>query len=278
MIDFSAIIENLRETKLGKSAGIDGLAAEHFSFTRTVAHLALLFTCVLKLLNHGHVPTAFMKTSIFSDLKNRIGDSSDMNNYRPIAIVTAMCKLFKLYLSKLQAAFLYIKYYNYFSSPSNNWALLKKLLIRSMPIFFFVRILCLSYLCQQLCIQIPRSSLYRMVYGRAGFYLLNYFLSSWMINLTCLFIVAFVDMLIMCVSISCNSVTMLEVRIAYSRKSTYIYTHNKLNIMSYNSACIELLRSLLFTLYIHGLCASRRAELARVRCEILVQIKASEIC
>ena len=33
--------------------------------------------------------------------------------------------------------------------------------------------------------------------------------------------------------------------------------------MSYNSACIELLQSLLFTLYIHSLCASRRAELAR---------------
>ena len=33
--------------------------------------------------------------------------------------------------------------------------------------------------------------------------------------------------------------------------------------MSYNSVCIELLRSLLFTLYIHSLCASRRAELAR---------------
>ena len=33
--------------------------------------------------------------------------------------------------------------------------------------------------------------------------------------------------------------------------------------MSYNSACIELLRSLLVTLYIHSLCASWRAELAR---------------
>ena len=36
-------------------------------------------------------------------------------------------------------------------------------------------------------------------------------------------------------------ITMLEARIAYSHKSTYIYTHNKLNIMSYNSAGIELL-------------------------------------
>ena len=33
--------------------------------------------------------------------------------------------------------------------------------------------------------------------------------------------------------------------------------------MSYNSACIEQLLSLLSTLYIHSLCASRHAELAR---------------
>ena len=65
--------------------------------------------------------------------------------------------------------------------------------------------------------------------------------------------------------------TMLEARIAYSHKSRYIYIHNKLNIMSYNSACIKLLRSLLFTLYIHSLCVSRRAELARGqrRCAVL---------
>ena len=35
------------------------------------------------------------------------------------------------------------------------------------------------------------------------------------------------------------------------------------NIMSYNSTCIELLRSLLFTLYIYIMCARQRAELAR---------------
>ena len=55
---------------------------------------------------YGHVPTAFMKTSIISILKNRNGDSSDKNNYRPIAIVTAMSKLFELCLSKLLDTFL----------------------------------------------------------------------------------------------------------------------------------------------------------------------------
>ena len=71
-------------------AGIDGLAAEHFVYSHSSvsAHLALVFTCML---NHGRVPTAFMKTSIIPILRNRNGDK---NNYRPIAIVTAMSKLF----------------------------------------------------------------------------------------------------------------------------------------------------------------------------------------
>ena len=58
------------------------------------------------MLNHRHVPTTFMKTSIIPILKNRNGDSSDKNNYRPIAIVTVMSKLFELCLSKLLDTFL----------------------------------------------------------------------------------------------------------------------------------------------------------------------------
>ena len=47
-----------------------------------------------------------MKASIIPILKNRNGDSSDKNNYGPIAIVTAMSKLFELCLSKLLDTFL----------------------------------------------------------------------------------------------------------------------------------------------------------------------------
>ena len=189
LIDASAIIESLKEIKLGKSAGIDGLAAEHFVYSHSSisVHLTLLFICML---NHGHVPTAFMKTSIIPILKNRNGDSRDKNNYRPIAIVTAMAKLFELCLSKLLDTFLVtsdnqfgfkrkhatdlciytvksvIKYYNYFSSPVytcfldaskafdrvNHWTLFTKLLIKGVPVIL-VRILCIWYRCQQLCIQ-----------------------------------------------------------------------------------------------------------------------------
>ena len=58
------------------------------------------------MLNHGHVPTAFMKTSNIPILKNRNGDSSDKHNYKSIAIVTEMSKLFELCLSKLLDTFL----------------------------------------------------------------------------------------------------------------------------------------------------------------------------
>ena len=68
-------IESLSEIKLGKSAEIDGLAAEHFVYSHNSVsvHLALLFTYML---NDGHVPTAFIKTSIIPNLKNRNDDSS----------------------------------------------------------------------------------------------------------------------------------------------------------------------------------------------------------
>ena len=76
------------------------MAAEHFVFWHSIisVHLPFSFTCMLI---HGHVPTAFMKTLIIPILKNRNGDSSEKNNYRPIGIVTAISKLFVLCLSKL---------------------------------------------------------------------------------------------------------------------------------------------------------------------------------
>ena len=44
---------------------------------------------------------AFMKTSLIPILKNKNGDTSAKSNYRPIAIVTAMSKVFELCLSRI---------------------------------------------------------------------------------------------------------------------------------------------------------------------------------
>ena len=86
---FGDVSEGLKDTKLGKSQGIDGLAPEHYVYSHKClsVHLALLFTCKL---THGYMPDAFTKTSIILILKNKNGDTSAKNNYRSIAIVTAI--------------------------------------------------------------------------------------------------------------------------------------------------------------------------------------------
>ena len=66
-------------------------------------HLSLLFT---NLLRHGYLPAALMQSAIVPILKTRQGDTSDKNNYRPIAIVTAISKMFELCLMKLMESYL----------------------------------------------------------------------------------------------------------------------------------------------------------------------------
>ena len=111
--------------------------------------------------------------SIIPILKNRNGDTSDKNNYRSIAIVTAMSKLFELCLSKiLDYAYIQctvksvIKYYNYFNSPVficfldaskafdrvNHWTLFKELPLKGVPTVL-VRIIRFWYRSQPMFIQ-----------------------------------------------------------------------------------------------------------------------------
>ena len=178
--------ECLKSIKLGKAAGLDGLAAV-YSHNIISVHLSLLFN---GLLSHGYLPAALMKSAIVPILKNRQGDTSDKNNYRPIAIVTAISKMFELCLMKLMESYLVtrdnqfgfkkkhstdlcifsvksvIKYYNLYKSPVyscfldaskaydrvNHWTLFKKLLIRGISVII-VRILLFWYSKQEICIK-----------------------------------------------------------------------------------------------------------------------------
>ena len=94
------VSECFKSIKLGKAAGLDGLAAEHFVFSHTIicVHLSLLFASML---THGYLPASLMQSAIVPILKNRRGDTSDKNNYRPIAIVTALSKIFELCIMNL---------------------------------------------------------------------------------------------------------------------------------------------------------------------------------
>ena len=53
------------------------------------------------------MPDALMKTSIIPILRNKNSDTSAKNNYGPIAIVTAMSKIFELCLSRIMDAYLF---------------------------------------------------------------------------------------------------------------------------------------------------------------------------
>ena len=74
--------------KCSKSSGIDGISAEHFVFAHSRIHvlLSLLFSAFVM---HGYLPSMFMKIAIVPIIKTKTGDTSDKNNYWPIALVTA---------------------------------------------------------------------------------------------------------------------------------------------------------------------------------------------
>ena len=81
-----SITEIVSKLECAKSAGPDGISAECFKFSDTKIHvlLSLLFSMCL---SHGYLPSALIKTTIVPPMvKNKAGDLSDSNNYRPIAI------------------------------------------------------------------------------------------------------------------------------------------------------------------------------------------------
>ena len=133
----------------------------------------------------------FMKTAIVPIIKNKIGDTSDKNNYhRPIALVTAASKIFELCLSVILKNYLFTqdqqfgfkskhstdfciftvksvsKYYTQQHSPSytcfldaskafdkiNHFKLFRKLPDRKTPIVI-MRILLFWYSKQTVCIK-----------------------------------------------------------------------------------------------------------------------------
>ena len=99
------IFKALKNTKTGKACGVDGLAAEHYIYAKLIiqVYLSLLFNCFIM---HGYLPRDFMKTAIVPIIKNKIGDSSHKNNYRPIALVTAYSKIFEICLLEMLEEYL----------------------------------------------------------------------------------------------------------------------------------------------------------------------------
>ena len=86
-------LDALKNIKCGKSSGIDSISAEHFVFAHSRIHVlsSLLSSAFI---THGYLPSMFMKTAIVPNIKNKTGNTSDKNSYRPFALVTAASKIF----------------------------------------------------------------------------------------------------------------------------------------------------------------------------------------
>ena len=183
------IVNALKSVNQGKACGVDGLAAEHFIYADERIHviLSILFNCFI---SHGYLPSEFMKTAIVPIIKNKTGDTSDKNNYRPIALVTAYSKIFELCILSIIENYIcthdhqfgfkkqhatdmciytvksVIKCYTRQSSPVytcfldaskafdriSHWTLFKKLIACYTPVLI-VRILMFWYQRQSICVK-----------------------------------------------------------------------------------------------------------------------------
>ena len=85
----SQIVDNL---ECGKSVGPDGICVEHLKFSNDKISI-LIALCFTVCLSHVYLPTAMIETTIVLIVKNKSGNLSDSNNYRPIALATIVSKI-----------------------------------------------------------------------------------------------------------------------------------------------------------------------------------------
>ena len=91
--DVSNLISQL---KCAKAAGSDDLCAEYFKFAHDKLH-ALISMCFTLFFTHCYLPLSMIESIIHvvPYVKNKCGNLSDSNNYRPIALETIISKLFE---------------------------------------------------------------------------------------------------------------------------------------------------------------------------------------
>ena len=175
--------------KTGKSAGLDNVQAEHFKFadTRLICLLTMLFNSIV---SHGYMPPNLMKSVIVPIIKDKRGQVTDKNNYRPIAMTSVSSKILELLILERYSDALstthnqfgfkeahgtdlciftlkqVIEFYRLQGSPVyicyldaskafdriNHWTLFTKILKRDIPTII-VRLLVFWYTHQQFCVR-----------------------------------------------------------------------------------------------------------------------------
>ena len=92
VITCTDVIKSVDKMKCRKACGPDGISTEAIKFGGHLltVHLTLLFNLFL---SHCYMPSDLLKTTVVPILKNKMGDISDVNNYRAIALSNSISKL-----------------------------------------------------------------------------------------------------------------------------------------------------------------------------------------
>ena len=188
-VSTKCISEIIAKLECGKSAGPDEICAEYLKFSNVKLH-TLLALCFSLCLSHGYLPIALIETTIIPIVKNKSGNLSDSNNYRPIALATIVSRILESVLLIKCGEYLtacdnqfgfkschstdlciytlkeFIEYYKNrgttvyvtFLDASkafhrlNYWLLFDKLIKKNIP-FFIIKLLCFRYTHQQMFVR-----------------------------------------------------------------------------------------------------------------------------
>ena len=180
-VSVSEVLDLLRGQPNDKATGMDGLSGESLKFADPLLAvlLSICFTCMFK---HCYLPSSMLDSVIVPLVKNRNGNLSDKNNYRPIALSSTISKVFEnVILYRLEeylwttdnqfgfkaghstdlCVYALTEFIEYFKRRStsvyvafldaskafdkiNHWVLFKKLINRGIPIYL-VKLLCYWY-------------------------------------------------------------------------------------------------------------------------------------
>lgn len=183
------VIKAMKSLKNGKSSGMDSVSSEHLKYAddKLCVLLSILFNAMII---HNYIPDAMLDTIIVPIIKDKRGDISDQDNYRPLALTCVVSKLFEFVILHRYEPFLrttanqfgfkqglstdicifslkqIIDFYNVHSTPVyacyldaskafdklNHWHLFYKLIHRGIHILV-VRILLYLYVHQKYCVR-----------------------------------------------------------------------------------------------------------------------------
>ena len=96
-ITASEIESSVKMLRKGKACGYDGISSEHLIYCDKKIY-PILSMLLNAMLIHSYLPEEFMYTLIIPLLKDKKGDITSKDNYRPIAITSIFSKVFELIL------------------------------------------------------------------------------------------------------------------------------------------------------------------------------------